>query len=58
MEGVLHPSSMDANRPMLALWDRAEGAAPRHPVFHRALADPALLTFLREACARFGYVLV
>src|SRR5690606_14401207 len=43
--GLLYPSSMHANEPAAALNDRAEAAEalPALPVFHRALADPALL---------------
>ncbi|MBI4492702.1 MAG: RES family NAD+ phosphorylase [Chloroflexi bacterium] len=57
-EGLWYGSSMCGNAPALALYERAQGALPGVPVFHRALAEPALLGML-EACAReLGYALV
>jgi RES domain-containing protein len=57
--GLIYPSSMHANQPALVLNDRAEaaGALPVVPAFHRALADPALLTVLRNAARALGYLL-
>lgn len=58
-QGLIYPSSMHANEPALLLNDRAEvaGALPAVPAFHRALADPALLTVLRNAARALGYLL-
>jgi RES domain-containing protein len=58
-QGLLYPSSMHANEPAVVLNDRAERAEilPAVPVFHRALADPALLTVLRNAARALGYLL-
>jgi hypothetical protein len=58
-QGLIYPSSMQANEPALVLNDRAEaaGALPVVPAFHRALADPALLTVLRNAARALGYLL-
>ena len=57
-EGLWYGSSMCGNAPAVALYERAQDAVPRVPVFHRALAEPALLGML-EACAReLGYALV
>lgn len=58
-QGLIYPSSMHANEPAVLLNDRAEGAEilPAVPVFHRALADPALLTVLRNAAHTLGYLL-
>lgn len=58
-QGLLYPSSMHANEPAVALNDRAEAAKvlPAVPAFHRALADPALLTVLRNAARALGYLL-
>jgi hypothetical protein len=50
---------MHANEPAVVLNDRAEAAEvlPAVPAFHRALADPALLTVLRNAARALGYLL-
>lgn len=59
LHGLYYPSSMHANKPALALTDRAEGAGaiPQHPQHHRALKDPALITMLRNAARALGYAL-
>lgn len=59
-EGLYYPSSMHANRPSVALYERAgsAGVMPEHPVFHRALSDPAILTMNRNAARALGYGLV
>lgn len=59
VQGVRYPSSMHANAPALVLNDRAEskGVVPDQPGFHRALADPALLTILKNAAHQLGYLL-
>jgi hypothetical protein len=54
--GLFYPSSMDANRPTAALYERARGALPARPLFHRALADPALLGVVAGAAASFNYL--
>lgn len=58
-QGMIYPSSMHANEPAVALNDRAEAAEvlPAVPAFHRALADPALITVLRNAARALGYLL-
>jgi hypothetical protein len=55
IEGVFYPSSMHANQPAAALYERALPALPAHPSFHRALADPTLLGALQNAALRLGY---
>jgi hypothetical protein len=59
LQGLYYPSSMHANRPALVLNERAEaaGAIPDIPQFHRALADPALLTVLKNAALEVGFAL-
>ena len=42
----------------VALYERALGAMPARPVFHRLLSDPTVLTLLKNACAAVGYALV
>lgn len=49
---------MAANRPSVALYERSLDAVPRAPVFHRPLADPALLSVLKTVAKDFGYGLV
>ena len=56
--GLYVASSMHANRPCVAAYERARAAIPSAPVLHRALADPALLPRLSEAAQRLGYRLV
>ncbi len=60
MHGLYYPSSMNANRPAVVLYERAEiaGVLPTRPMFHRALADPALFTLLRNTAIDLGYRLV
>lgn len=57
-QGIWYGSSMDANSPCLALFERAVGAFEAHPAFHHALDDPLLFP-LHERCANsFNYALV
>lgn len=56
--GLLYSSSMHGNAPCVALYERAIGAVPSAPVFHRALADPAMLSRVKGACRAVGYALV
>jgi hypothetical protein len=58
VEGILYCSSMDANRPAHAVWERAASALPASPEFHRALADPAIQPELEGAALRFNYAIV
>lgn len=58
VHGILYPSSMDANRPALALFERALSVIPPSPRSNRALADPPLLIPLANAAARFGYTVL
>jgi hypothetical protein len=55
IEGLRYPSSMDSNQPALALYERARKAVPVRPVFHRALADPALNGAVARAALLFNY---
>ena len=55
LHGLWYASSMDANRPAVALYDRAVRAMPAAPAFYRQLQDPALADVLRKAAARFRY---
>jgi hypothetical protein len=57
-QGVYYPSSMHGNQPSVALFERAALALPTMPVFHRALADRALLPRIGAAAAKIGYGVV
>jgi hypothetical protein len=57
LEGLLYASSMDGNRPAVALYERAD-ALPARPVFHRALADAAMTSVVAEAAAEFNFAVV
>jgi RES domain len=56
VEGLYYPSSMDANQPALAFYERARGALPARPSLHRALADPGLDAAVVQAALLFGYL--
>jgi RES domain-containing protein len=58
VEGLWYSSSMDGNRPSVALYERAVQALPKRPVYHRSLADPALTGVLLRMAAKFGYRVV
>lgn len=57
LDGLWYPSSMHANQPCVALYERAADAVVGRPDFHRQLSDPVLHTVLKNACRRIGYVL-
>ncbi|MEA3278369.1 MAG: hypothetical protein U9Q81_24360 [Pseudomonadota bacterium] len=48
---------MHKNSPTIALYERAAGAIPTHPAFHRALSDKALRLTLRNAAVTLNYLL-
>lgn len=58
IEGLWYGSSMDANHPAVALYERAQNALPTWPIFHRAVADPALDLHVAAAALRFNYLVV
>ncbi len=57
IQGLYYPSSMHANQPSVALYERARGAMPAVPVFNRALSDPTLAARLGTAARRLGYTI-
>ncbi len=57
-EGLYYGSSMFANQPSVALFERAEDAISATPTFHRPLAHGGLTPHLRVAAGRLGYSLV
>lgn len=58
IQGIYYPSSMHANRPAIALFERAAPAIASVPVVHRPLSDPALLADLDRSARLLGYRLV
>lgn len=48
---------MHANALAIALNERAIGALPLTPDFHKALDDGSLVTVIKNAAREFGYVL-
>lgn len=55
---LYYPSSMHANRPAIAFYERAASGFAVTPVVHRPLSDPALLADLDRSARRLGYRLV
>lgn len=58
IDGLRYCSSMAANAPAFALYERARNALPARPLFHRALADPSIVTVVSNAARQFGYALI
>lgn len=58
VQGLWYASSMYANSPSVALYERATHAIPRSPIFHRALSDPTLYLRLDEAASTLRYSLI
>ena len=58
VHGLLYASSMNRNRPAVALYERAARALPEAPDFNRALSDAALLAPLERIASSLGYDLV
>lgn len=55
LDGLVYASSMGGSADAFALFERARTALPAKPVFHRALADPALGAPLITAAAAINY---
>jgi len=55
LAGIRYGSSMDANRPAFALYERAKPAIPAHALLDEPLSAPGLAVLLSRAAARFGY---
>jgi hypothetical protein len=55
VHGLLYSSSMHANRPCVALYERAISAMPTAPEFDRPLLDPSLESGLKRIATQFRY---
>jgi hypothetical protein len=58
IEGLRYASSMNANQPAFALYERARSALPAVAALDLPLAAPALMAPLAAAAVRFGYALI
>lgn len=58
IDGLWYGSSMNANLPALALYERAGASLEPAPVYHRALSDPLLAATLEAAADRFGWPII
>jgi len=58
VEGLLYCSSMDANEPAIAMYERAESALAHAPDLNKPLSDPDLRPVLEQAALQFGYFLL
>jgi len=58
VEGLRYASSMNANQPAFALYERARSSLPAGALLDLPLAAPALAAPLAAASIRFGYALV
>ena len=58
VEGLWYSSSMDANNPAVALYERAQRCIPVTQIFDEPLTHPSLLGALVQLKDRFGYELV
>jgi len=58
VSGLLYASSMNRNRPAVALYERASRTLPAAPDFNRPLSDAALLLPLERIASSLGYDIV
>jgi hypothetical protein len=55
LQGLYYGSSMNGHAPAVALNERAQGAMPEQPQFHRALNDDMLVEVLQRIALRLAY---
>jgi hypothetical protein len=55
IQGLYYGSSMNGHAPAVALNERARGAMPEQPQFHRALNDDMLVEVLQHIALRLAY---
>jgi len=58
LEGVLYCSSMNANQPAIALFERALSALPPLPTSNDPLSNPLLRALLLRYATRLGFRLL
>lgn len=57
IDGIVYMGASYGPGRAVALFDRGADSLPRHPLLHRALADPAVMPLLEPAAAALGYLL-
>ena len=57
VDGIIYPSSMGGSSDAFALYERAAGAFPARPRFHRPLNDPSLSAEILNASSQIGYLI-
>ena len=57
-DGIWYGSSMHANTPCAALFERAQDSLPPLPGYHRALSDETLRAFLTNVAADLNFRLI
>lgn len=55
IDGIVYPSSMHANEPAVALYERARDTLPEQPLDQRPLRDPALLGDIKRSAVALNY---
>jgi hypothetical protein len=55
IQGFYYGTSMNGHAPAVALNERAQGAMPEQPQFHRALNDDMLVEVLQQIALRLSY---
>jgi hypothetical protein len=55
VQGFQYGSSMNGHAPAIVLNERAKGALPKEPQFHRALNDDMLVDVLQQIAQRLSY---
>ncbi len=58
LDGILYPSSMCGNAPLVALYERSKDALPHRPDFNRSLADPSIEALVKEVSLALNWPLV
>ncbi len=58
LHGIRYASSMLANQPLVALFERASHSIPTQPSFNRALSDPLLGDAIANAALKCNYKIV
>lgn len=58
IDGLWYASSMHANSPAIALYERGKDALSSPPLFHRDLNDARLLAVLKMIASEIGYGLI
>lgn len=58
LDGIRYGSSMDANRPAFALYERATSAMPPVALIDELLSAPGLAILISRAATRFGYAVL